>query len=199
MPCTTPQKKVYHNVTKRSTGTEHMTSNNEEYHQNIMFTYRNWNYLIQWCIYHFRTYYITISVEIDILVINYCLGLDHEIVVSVVCLSMILCSHTSYGKISQMDFQCQKLGKIPTRPTYNLPSSFVVISNIYRSLIRKKSTFAKYCLTQWISKRTVSSQILQVRQCFVNLLGLVGIVTAYNTTVYKTEPIFTGCRYGKFS
>ena len=46
--------------------------------------------------------------------------------------------------------QCKQLGKISTGPT--LLSSFTVILDAYRSFIRSKTTFTKYCLTKWISK-----------------------------------------------
>ena len=59
-----------------------------------------------------------------------------------------------------------------------------------------KITFTEYGLTQWISKLHGSFEIHWVRQYLANLMGLVGMV---NVTVYKTKPIFTGCRHGKLS
>ena len=60
----------------------------------------------------------------------------------------------------------------------------------------KKSTFTKYCLTQWISKLLGSFEIHWVRQYMVNFMGLAGIVYP---TVYKTKPIFTGFGHCKLS
>ena len=48
--------------------------------------------------------------------------------------------------------QCHKVTKIFTGLMYKFILSFMVISDIYRSLIQNKATFTKYCLTQWISK-----------------------------------------------
>ena len=55
--------------------------------------------------------------------------------------------------------------------------------------MRNKTTFAKCCLTQWISKFPVSFEIHWVRQYLVNFTGLARIV---NAPVYKAEPIFLG-------
>ena len=97
-----------------------------------------------------------------------------------------------------MDMQCQKLGKIFTGLTYKLFSSFTgFFSDVYRSFIWNKTTFTKYCLTQWISKLPGSFEIHWVRrQCLVNFMGLAGIV---NATVYKTKPIFRGPGHCKLS
>ena len=59
--------------------------------------------------------------------------------------------------------------------------------------IENKTTFTKYSLTQWIWKLRESFEIIWVRQYYVNFMGLSGIV---NTTVYKTEPNFTGLGHG---
>ena len=48
--------------------------------------------------------------------------------------------------------QRKKIRKIFTSPTYKYLSGFAVISDIYGSLIRNKTTSTKYCLTQWIWK-----------------------------------------------
>ena len=37
-----------------------------------------------------------------------------------------------------------------------------VFSDIYRSFIPNKSTFTKYCLTQWISKKDFFSKIVML-------------------------------------
>ena len=79
---------------------------------------------------------------------------------------------------------------------YKLLLSLMVISDVHSSFIPNKTTFNKYCLTQWISKLLGSFEILWVRQYLVNFMGLAGIVY---TTVYKTEPIFTGLGHGKLS
>ena len=55
--------------------------------------------------------------------------------------------------------QCQKLGNIITGLTYRLLLSFTIISDVYRSFIKDKITFSKYCLTQWISKLPRSFEI----------------------------------------
>ena len=68
--------------------------------------------------------------------------------------------------------------------------------DVRRSFIPNKTTFTKYCLTQWISKLHRSFEIHWVRQYLMNFTGLVGTV---NTTVYKTEPILTGLGHGKLS
>ena len=85
--------------------------------------------------------------------------------------------------------QCKKLGKIFTGPTYQLLLSFAVILDVYRSFTINKTTFTKYCLTQWISTFPGSFEICWVSQY------LAGIV---NTAVYKTEPIFSGLRHCKW-
>ena len=66
------------------------------------------------------------------------------------------------------------------------------------SFVPNKTAFNKYCLTQGISKLPRSFEIHWIRQYMylVNFTGLAGIVRA---TVYNTEPIFTGLRYGKLS
>ena len=66
----------------------------------------------------------------------------------------------------------------------------------YMSFIPSKTTFTKYCLTQWISKLPGSFEIHWVRQYLAYFLGLVGIV---NATVYMTELILTGLQHGEFS
>ena len=63
------------------------------------------------------------------------------------------------------------------------------ISEIYRSFIWNKTTFTKYCLTQWISKFTKRFEIYWVRQYLVTFMCVAGII---NATVYKSEPFFTG-------
>ena len=70
------------------------------------------------------------------------------------------------------------------------------ISYVYRSFVWNKTTFIKYCLTQWNSKLPRSFEIHKVRQYLFDFMGLVGRV---NATVYKTKPIFTGLRHGKLS
>ena len=87
-----------------------------------------------------------------------------------------------------------KIRKNIYRP--DIKVTFVVISDVYRAFIRNKTTFTKYCLTQWISKLPGSFEIDWVRQYMVNLMGLLGIV---NASVYKTELIFTGLGHGKLS
>ena len=72
---------------------------------------------------------------------------------------------------------------------YKVLLSFRVISDVYRPFIPNKISFAKYSLTQWISKLPWSFKINWLRQYLVNLIGLSGIV---NATLYKNEPIFTG-------
>ena len=67
----------------------------------------------------------------------------------------------------------------------------MVISDVYRFIIRNKTTFtehAEYC--------PGSFEIHRVRQYLVNFMGLAGIV---NANVYNTEPIFTGLRDGRLS
>ena len=73
---------------------------------------------------------------------------------------------------------------------------FTVISGLYRYFIPNKTTFTKYCLTQWISKLPGSFEFHWVRQSVENFTGLVGII---NAPVYKTEPIFTGLGHGQWS
>ena len=51
-----------------------------------------------------------------------------------------------------------------------------------------------YCPTQWISKLPGSFEIHWVKQYPVNVTGLADKV---NAIVYKTEPIFTGLKYGE--
>ena len=70
--------------------------------------------------------------------------------------------------------------------------SFMVIWDVYRSLIWNKTTFIKYCLTRWISKVPGIPVDFKaphwVRLYLKNFMGLAGIVI----TVYKNEQIFTG-------
>ena len=104
-----------------------------------------------------------------------------------------LCNLSSNIQYIPSYLQCWKLGKIFTGLTYTLLLSVTVISNIYMSFIRNKTT---YCLAQWISKLPGSFEIHWVRQYLVNFMGLEGIV---NATVYKTGLIFTGLGHGKLS
>ena len=67
---------------------------------------------------------------------------------------------------------------------------------VYRSFIPNKTTFTRYCLTQWISNLRKSFEIHWVRQYLVNFTGLVSIVYV---TVYSTETVFTGLKHGKLS
>ena len=76
---------------------------------------------------------------------------------------------------------------------YKLLFSFMIILDVYRFFIPNKTTFTKYCLTQWFSKLPRSFEIHRVRQYLVNLKGLVGIV---NAAIYKTVTIFTSLRHG---
>ena len=112
--------------------------------------------------------------------------------------SSILCKRqvVVFVGIFTSSLQCQKSGKIFTGMTYKLLSSFTVISDAYRTFIPNKTTFTKYCFTQWISKLPRSFEIHCVRQYLVNFMGLAGMV---NVTVYKTEPIFKGLGHGKLS
>ena len=55
----------------------------------------------------------------------------------------------------------------------------MVISDVYRSFIRNKTTFTKYCLTQWISKLPWSFEIHWVRHYLVNFTCLAGILYNY--------------------
>ena len=71
-----------------------------------------------------------------------------------------------------------KIGNTFKNTLYNLLLSLTVILNVYRT------TFIKYCLTQWFSK------------FLINFTGLTVIV---NATVYTTEPIFTCPGHGKLS
>ena len=91
---------------------------------------------------------------------------------------------------------CKKLGKISVGQIYRLLLGFAIISDFYMSFIPNKTTFTKYCLTQWISKLPGSFEIHWVTQYLVNFMGLAGIV---NTNVYKTKPTFTGLEPGKLS
>ena len=100
------------------------------------------------------------------------------------------------GLVQYCSIQCKKLGKILTGLTYKLLSSFMVISDVYRSFTQNKTTFTEYFLTQWISKLPGSFEIHWVKQYLVNFMALVDIV---NATVYKTESIFTGLGHGKLS
>ena len=77
---------------------------------------------------------------------------------------------------------CQKLGKIFTGPIYKQLLSFTVIPDVNKSFIQNKTTFAKYCLIQWLSKLHRSFESHWVRQH----LGMVGIVNA-QITVHKTD------------
>ena len=77
---------------------------------------------------------------------------------------------------------------------YMLLLSFTVILDVSRSFIPHKTTFTKYCLTQWISKFPGSFEIHSVRPHLVNFMGLAGKV---NATVYMTKPIFKDLGHSK--
>ena len=81
-------------------------------------------------------------------------------------------------KCTALHSQCQKLGKKFTGPMFKLLLRFTVISNVYRSCMPNKTTSAKYCLTQWISKLPGSFEIHWVRQYLVNFMGLLDIANA---------------------
>ena len=81
-----------------------------------------------------------------------------------------------------------KIRKIFTGPTYKLLLSLTVISGVYSSFIPNKLHLLSTVLLLG------SFEIHWVRQYQVNFMGQASIV---NTTVYKTEPIFTGLRHGK--
>ena len=55
------------------------------------------------------------------------------------------------------------------------------LSHLLTQVIRNRSTFTKYCLTQCISKLPGSFEIHWVRQYLVNFAGLAGIV---NTNIW---------------
>ena len=93
-------------------------------------------------------------------------------------------------------YQYPILGKTFTGPTYTFLLSFTVISDLYRSFITNKTTFIKYCFTQWISKLPGSFEIHRFRPYPVNSIGLVGMV---NATVYKTKPIIPGHGHDKLA
>ena len=95
--------------------------------------------------------------------------------------------------------QCKKIRKIFTGLTHKLLFSITVISDVYRSFIQNKTTFTKYCLTQWISKLPRSFEIHWARQYLVNFMGLAGMFDTTGTIVYNTMPNFTGIRYSELS
>ena len=76
------------------------------------------------------------------------------------CISGNHCAYrvtiTRYGRPC---LEVLKSGKIFTGPTYKLHLSFTVISDVCKSFIPNKITFAKYCLAQWISKLPGSFEI----------------------------------------
>ena len=92
--------------------------------------------------------------------------------------------------------QYKKQAKISRGPTYTLPLSFTVISDVDKSFVPHWTTFTKYCLTQWISKPPGSFEIHRVRHHQKNFTGFAGTL---NATVYKTKPIYTGFRYWKLT
>ena len=63
-------------------------------------------------------------------------------------------------KIYNLHTQCYKLGKIFTCSTYKLLLCFTVIPDVYKSFFPNKTTYTKYCLTQWISKLSVRGKFL---------------------------------------
>ena len=73
-------------------------------------------------------------------------------------------------------------------PIYRLPLSFMVISDVYRSLITNKTIRNKHCSEEF--------EVHWVGQYLVNFTSLAGTVKA---TVSKTEAILTGLRHGKSS
>ena len=81
-----------------------------------------------------------------------------------------------------------KIREIFTGPTYKLILSFTVISDVYRSFIPNKTTFTKYCLTQWISK-LCSFEIHLVREYLANFMGLAG--TGFPQKSQKKVPWFS--------
>ena len=94
-----------------------------------------------------------------------------------------------------LEYSVSKLEKIFTWPVHKLlSSSFAIISYVYRSIIRNKLHLLGTVLVDF--KAAGSFKTNWVRQYLVNVTDLAGIV---NATVYKTDPIFTGLRYGKLS
>ena len=110
-------------------------------------------------------------------------------------INMIL-HFASFSRFYRTQTVVIKIREISIDPTYQLLLSLVVVLHVYKSFIPNKTVFAKYCLTQWISKLSRSFEVHWVRQYQVNFMCLVGIVCA---TVYKTKPNFTGLEHGKLS
>ena len=98
--------------------------------------------------------------------------------------------------VRERNIAVSKIRKIFIGPTYKLLLSFTVILDVCISFISNKTTFDKYCLTQWIPKLPGSFETHWVRQPLANFMGLAGIV---NTIVYKTDPIFTVLGHTKLS
>ena len=67
-------------------------------------------------------------------------------------------------------------------PYSTILQCFMLISDVYRSFIQNKTTFTKYCLTQWISKLPRSFEIHWVRQYLANVMGLAGMLNTRFTT-----------------
>ena len=74
--------------------------------------------------------------------------------------------------------------------------SFMVISNVYKSIVSNKTTFTKYCLTQWISRLPGALKSTELGSTWQISVGLADIV---NAAVYKTGPVLSGLGHGKLS
>ena len=87
--------------------------------------------------------------------------------------------------LSSNVLQCQKSQKSIYRSdvqvTFELHGHFRCLLDLF---IQNKTTFTKYCLTQWISNLPRSFETHWVRKYHVNFMGLTGII---NATVYKTN------------
>ena len=85
-----------------------------------------------------------------------------------------LCVYVMNPSIPSPVHSGKKFGEIFTGSSFKLLLSFMVISDVYRSFLRNKTIFIKFCLTQWISKLPGSFEIHWVRQYLVNFMGLPG-------------------------
>ena len=88
---------------------------------------------------------------------------------TVLCVAWIhkVCTYSAVSKIRE---------KIQLRRTSYFRSFVWAFSDFYKAFIRNKTTFTKYCLTQWIPKLPGSFEIHWVRQYLVNFTGLVGTI-----------------------
>ena len=79
-------------------------------------------------------------------------------------------------KVLPQFLECVSMNAPVSKTRENIYRSFSVYSDVYRSFFPIKTTFIKYCLTQWISKVLASFEFHWEKQYLVNFTALADIV-----------------------